>query len=182
MAEEFVPIMCYHGGRIVMQGRRPEYDGGSMDGILMNKSILYPDLLKKVCELTSNDPQKFKLIMKCRFPTSGSDFVALEVKDETTTKMMFGLYPRVYSLELFVEKFSINDEDERVESIVREAMEMRSEGGDSLTSSLHGMNEEPDPINSNHLLDNASQPSIRTCGTIAEPNGRDGSYTTDPIE
>ncbi|KAI0511363.1 hypothetical protein KFK09_011993 [Dendrobium nobile] len=180
-----------------------------MEGILINKSTLYPDLLKKMNELTATDPKKFKLIMKCRFPTSGSDYVALEVKDEMTTKMMFGLYPRVYSLELFLECFRINESAELEERIVREPMEMRAEGGDSLSSSMHGTNKDTVTSNSNHLLDNASQPRIPTsdnpgrttrsktrcltklgatgpiCGLkfpFAEAIAKDGNHTTDPIE
>ncbi|XP_020587097.1 uncharacterized protein LOC110029241 [Phalaenopsis equestris] len=205
MAEELVPVMCYHGGRIVMHGRTPEYNGGSMEGVPMSKSTIYSDLLKKVNELTATDPKQFKLIMKCRFPTSGSDYVALEVKDEVTTKMMFGLYPRVYSLELFVERCRISESVELEESMVREPMEMGAEGGDSLSSSQHGTNKDTLTSNSNHLHENVFHPSDNLRRTIrnkarcltkmggrdpnctskvpfAESNQRDGNLTNEPIE
>ncbi|PKA61004.1 Protein FAR1-like sequence 6 [Apostasia shenzhenica] len=207
MAEEMVPVMCYHGGKIVMQGRRPDYDGGSMDGVLLKKSATYSELLKRMYELTTNDPKQFKLVMKCRFPTTGSDYVALEVKDEMTTKMMFGLYPRVYSLELFLESIRVTQGQDQVDSMVRVQMDMVVEGSDSLSSSMPAMNEKITATNKNCFPDEVSRPRIpsndnfgrttrdkgrflSSAGTndadhgAASPNptARDGSHSTEPID
>lgn len=103
-----VPVLCHYGGRIVLVENRVEYEGGNLEGLEISKTSTYCDLLKKLYEVTGWDENECNITMKCKFPTNGIHYAALDIKNDVTTRMMFDLYPRVYAIELLVERSNVH--------------------------------------------------------------------------
>ncbi|KAG9456253.1 hypothetical protein H6P81_000761 [Aristolochia fimbriata] len=104
MAGRMATIICRHGGSIMMHGSNPDYEGGVEEVICISKSSTYNDLLRKMHEVTGWDKSSYRILIKCKFPTSGGNYTSIEVKDDNTTRAMFGLFPHAYSVELYLEK------------------------------------------------------------------------------
>ncbi|MQL94135.1 hypothetical protein Taro_026785 [Colocasia esculenta] len=118
MTSSNISLMCYYDVVLHIEDHKPQYKGGIVRILRVNKYTTFTELMMKLYILTKYDERHIKIGITYKWSTSMGEYIAVRVEDDETVESMFDLYPSyVSTVQLYLEKedidnISIQDNDE----------------------------------------------------------------------
>ena len=108
-----IPVICYYNGHIVRTDNDVKYDGNKASIVPLDipADCTFEQLGDIIFSSTPIDKQKFKLVLKCKYPLkSGNRFQPLTIWNDSSVHRMLNMVntTAIEEIELFVKVIRIH--------------------------------------------------------------------------